>query len=69
MEVILKAEGQGQTGPRGHQGNPWHRVATKRTLPCIFLPASQCPLFAPFPGYLWVAQAGEGNHSHSHRIS
>lgn len=39
----------------------------QRTLLRVFLPASQCLLSAPFPGYLWVAQPGEGNLSHSHK--
>lgn len=33
VEEILKAEGQGQTGPRGHPGSWWPGVATKRTVP------------------------------------
>lgn len=31
LEVLQKAEGQGETGPRGHQDRQWHRVLTKRT--------------------------------------
>lgn len=61
LEVILEAEGQGQTGPAGHQGSRWHRMASQKD-PALRLLAGIAvpPLRPPFQGICglpWLGRA------------